>query len=146
MTTQPINELSHDLIGAAIEVHRELGPGLLESVYESAFVRELSLREISHARQVSMPVAYKVERMELGFRMDVVADSRVVVELKAVEKLLPIHATQLLTYLRLGGYPLGLLINFNVRKLTEGIERVSNSAPNLSASSAPSALKEKPSP
>lgn len=141
MNLQPINELSHDLSGAAIEVHRALGPGLLESVYESALARELTLRKIPYSRQVGMPVAYKGELMDLGFRLDLVADNRVVIELKAVEKLLPIHSAQLLTYLRLGRYSLGLLINFNVRKLTDGIERVSNSAPSLSAPSAGSAFQ-----
>jgi GxxExxY protein len=142
MSPKPINDLSHDLIGAAIEVHRELGPGLLESAYEGAYAHELTLRGIAHVRQIPMPVLYKGVQIETGYRLDVVADSRVVVELKAVEQLLPIHSAQLLTYLRLGNYALGLLINFNVRKLTDGLERVSNSAPNLSAPSASSAFQK----
>jgi GxxExxY protein len=141
MSTKQINDLSHGLIGAAIEVHRELGPGLLESAYEGAYSHELSLRSIPHVRQKFMPVIYKGILIETGYRIDILAEDRVVVELKAVEKLLPIHSAQLITYLRLGQYPLGLLMNFNVLKLVDGIERVSNNAPNLSASSAPSAFQ-----
>ena len=133
---QAINDLSHAVIGAAIEVHREFGPGLLESAYEGALCRELTLRGIPHARQVMMPVVYKGEAIDTGYRVDILIDQRLALELKAVEKLLPVHAVQLLTYLRLGNFFLGLLINFNVRKLVDGIERVSNSAPNLSADSA----------
>ncbi len=136
MSPQPINDLSHELIGAAIEVHRELGPGLLESAYEGAYSHELTLRRIPHVRQKIMPVLYKGVEIETGYRIDVLVDNRLVVEIKAVEKVLQIHGTQLLTYLRLGRFPLGLLINFNVGKLVEGVERVSNAAPNLSALSA----------
>ena len=141
MNIKPLNELSHELIGAAIEVHRELGPGLLESAYEAAFSHELTLRNIPHVRQQLMPIRYKGITIETGYRIDVLAENRVVVEFKALEKLLPIHGAQLRTYLRLGHYPLGLLMNFNVQKLVDGIERVSNNAANLSASSAISALK-----
>lgn len=143
MNPSPVNDLSHALIGAAIEVHRELGPGLLESAYEAAFCHELTLRGIPQERQKTMPVVYKGVAIDAGYGMDVVADGRLLVELKAVEALLPIHSAQLLTYLRLSRRPLGLLINFNVHKLTDGIERVSNNAPNLSASSAPSAFQPK---
>ena len=136
-----INDLSHAVIGAAIDVHRELGPGLLESAYEGAFSHELFLREILHARQVSLPVVYKSRIIETGYRIELLIDNRLVVELKALEKLLAVHSTQVLTYLRLGNFPLGLLINFNVRRLVEGIERVTNAAPNLSASSASSAFE-----
>lgn len=141
MNTKPINDLSHDLIGAAIEVHRELGPGLLESAYEGAYSHELTLRQIPHVRQKQMPVTYKGILIDAGYRIDILAEERVVVELKAVEKLMPIHSAQLMTYLRLGKYPLGLLMNFNVLKLVDGIERVSNNAPNLSAPSASSAFQ-----
>jgi GxxExxY protein len=144
MSPQLINDLSHALIGAAIEVHRELGPGLLESAYEGAYSRELALQNISHVRQKAMPVFYKGVEIETGYRIDVLADDRLVVEIKAVEKILPIHGTQLLTYLRLGKFRLGLLINFNVRMLVEGIERVSNNAPNLSAPSVSSAFQNPP--
>lgn len=136
-----INELSRALIGAAIAVHRELGPGLLESAYEAAYSHELKLRGIAHVCQKSIPIMFKGVPIESGYRIDLLAEDRVVVELKAVEKLIPLFSTQVLTYLRLGGYSLGLLINFNVRRLTDGIERISNHAPNLSAPSAPSALK-----
>ena len=136
MSTKPINDLSHELIGAAIEVHRELGPRLLESAYEGAYAHELTLRQIPPVRQKVMPVTYKGVLIDAGYRIDILAEDRVVVELKAVEKLIPIHSAQLMTYLRLGKYPLGLLMNFNVLKLIDGIERVSNNAPNLSASSA----------
>ena len=142
MNPKPINELSHDLIGAAIEVHRELGPGLLESAYEGAYCHELTLLKIPHIRQKLMPVFYKGIVIETGYRIDVLADERIIIELKSVEKLIPIFSAQLLTHLRLAKLPLGLLINFNVRKLVEGIERVSNNAPDLSAVSATSALKK----
>lgn len=136
MSTKPINDLSHELIGAAIEVHRELGPGLLEPAYEGAYSHELTLRRIPHVRQKLTPVTYKGVLIDAGYRIDILAEDRVVVELKAVEKLMSIHSAQLMTYLRLGKYPLGLLMNFNVLKLIDGIERVSNNAPNLSAPSA----------
>ncbi len=132
MNPTSINDLSHELIGAAIEVHRLLGPGLLESAYEGAYAHELTLRGIPHERQKLMPVHYKGMAIDAGYRIDIIADQRVVVELKAVEKLLPIHSAQLLTYLRLGSFPLGLLLNFHTLKLVDGIERVSNLAPNLS--------------
>jgi len=141
MNSNSINDLSHELIGAAIEVHRELGPGLLESAYEGAYSHELYLRGIPHVQQKTMPVHYKEVVIETGYRIDILADDRVVVELKALGQLLPIHGAQLLTYLRLGKFPLALLINFNVAKLVDGVERVSNRAPDLSASSAASALK-----
>ena len=127
-----LNELSHELIGAAIEVHRELGPGLLESAYEGAYSHELTLRKISHIRQKLMPVYYKGITIETGYRIDVIADERIIIELKSVEKLTPLFSAQLLTYLRLAHLSLGLLINFNTPKLVDGIERVSNNAPDLS--------------
>lgn len=136
MSPQSINDLSHELIGAAVEVHRALGPGLLESAYEGAYAHELTLRGLAHRRQVLMPIHYKDAVIETGYRIDVLVEDRVVVEMKAAEKLLPIHSAQLLTYLRLGNFSLGLLINFNVQKLVDGVERVSNHAPNLSADAA----------
>ena len=141
MTQKSINDLSHEIIGAAIEVHRELGPGLLESAYEGAFSHELTLRHIPHVRQLAMPIIYKGVTIDTAYRIDILVEDRLAIELKAVEKILPIDGTQLLTYLRLGRFPLGLLINFNVRKLIEGVERVSNHAPSLSATSAPSAFQ-----
>jgi len=112
-----INELTYELNGAAMEVHRELGPGLLESVYESALCRELTLRKIPFARQIEIAVVYKGTLLDCGFRADIVADSRVILELKSVDKLLPIHEAQLINYLKLAHLQIGLLINFNVRRL-----------------------------
>jgi GxxExxY protein len=132
-----VNDLSHALIGAAIEVHRELGPGLLESAYEAAFSHELALRGIAHIRQGHLPLRFKGVPIEPGYRVDILAEDQVVIELKAVEKLSPIHSIQVLTYLRLGHYPLGLLINFNCPRLVDGIERIANHAPDLSASPRP---------
>jgi GxxExxY protein len=141
LNQKSLNDLSHELIGAAIEVHRELGPGLLESAYEGAYAHELTLRRIPHVRQHPMPITYKGVIIDTAYRIDILVENRLAVELKAAEKILPLHGTQLLTYLRLGRFPLGLLINFNVRKLTEGLERVSNHAPDLSAPSAGSAFQ-----
>lgn len=118
-----INELSELVIGAAIEVHRTIGPGLLESAYGQCLCRELHLRKIPFACQLSLPVSYKGIALDCGYKVDLVVDERIVVELKAVEKILPIHEAQLLTYLRLGGWELGLLLNFNVAVLKDGIRR-----------------------
>jgi GxxExxY protein len=118
--------LSHGIIGAAIEVHRLLGPGLLESVYEAALCRELSLRNMLFERQVPLPVKYKGEILDCAVKMDLVVERSVIVEVKAVEKVIPIHRAQLLTYLRLQRLWLGLLINFHVEVLRDGIRRVLN--------------------
>jgi GxxExxY protein len=118
------NALSREVIGAAIEVHRHLGPGLLESAYEVALRRELELREIPHQFQVPLPVEYKGVPLDCAYRLDVVVGGILVVELKSVDKLEPIHTAQLLTYLRLSNLWLGLLINFNVPVLREGVRRV----------------------
>ena len=118
-----INRITETIIGAAIEVHRALGPGLLESAYEECLCRELSLRGIPFERQRSLPVEYKGLRLDCGYRLDLLVADTVVVEIKAVESLLPIHEAQLLTYLRLGGWKVGLLINFNVAVLRQGIRR-----------------------
>jgi GxxExxY protein len=117
---------SHQVIGAAIEVHRFLGPGLLESVYEVALCRELLLREVAFERQVSVPVHYKGESLNCQVKLDLLVAENVIVEVKAVEKLLSVHRAQLLTYLRLQDLWLGLLINFNVEVLREGVRRVFN--------------------
>ncbi len=119
-----INELSYAVIGAAMEVHRQLGPGLLESAYEVCLCHELSLRGIPFEQQKPLPVVYKGLRLDAGYRVDVLVDKCIVLELKAVEAVHPIHVAQLLTYLKLGGWPLGLLINFNVSVLKEGIQRL----------------------
>jgi GxxExxY protein len=117
------NQLTEQVIGAAIEVHRVLGPGLLESVYQRCLCHELKLRGIAHESQVKLPVMYKGLSLDCELYMDVVVAEKLVVELKAVDKLLPVHEAQLLTYLRLSGIGLGLLINFNVALLKEGIKR-----------------------
>ena len=119
-----INELSSAILGAAIEVHRVLGPGLLESAYEHCLAREFSLRNIPFEQQKSLPVHYKGTRLDCGYRLDFVVSDTVVVEVKAIDALLPIHQAQLLSYLKLGGWKLGLLINFHVPLLREGIKRV----------------------
>ncbi len=118
-----VNEITGAIIGAAIEVHRHLGPGLLESAYEECLCRELSLREIPFERQKPLPLEYKGLRLECGYRLDLLVGSLVVVEVKAVEEILPVHEAQLLTYMRLGRWPIGLLINFNVPVLKQGIRR-----------------------
>ena len=119
-----INDLSSAIIGAAIEVHRALGPGLLESAYEQCLAREFSLRNIPFEQQKSLPVLYKGTRLDCGYRLDFLVADMVVVEVKAIDGLLPIHQAQLLSYLKLGGWKLGLLINFHVPLLREGIKRV----------------------
>jgi GxxExxY protein len=115
--------LSEQIIGAAIEVHRQTGPGLLESSYQVCFCRELELRGIPFRAQVELPIVYKGVRLECGYRIDVIVADRIVVELKAVEKLLPVHEAQLINNLRLSGYRVGFLINFNVPVLKDGIVR-----------------------
>jgi GxxExxY protein len=116
--------LTEAVIGAAIEVHRVLGPGLLESVYERCLCYELKLRGIEHQRQVALPVVYKDVPIDAELYMDVVVQHQLVLELKAVDALHPIHEAQLLTYLKLSGIHRGLLLNFNVRLLKEGIKRL----------------------
>ena len=118
-----LNELTYQIIGAAIEVHRMLGPGLLESSYRECLCRELLLRGIDFRREYGLPLQYKGIQLDYGYRIDILVADLVVVEIKAVEKLAPVHEAQLLTYLRLGGWKVGLLINFNVVVLKEGICR-----------------------
>jgi GxxExxY protein len=118
------NRLSGQIIGAAIEVHRHLGPGLLESAYEECLAYELLQRSIPFERQRSVSVQYKDVRLDCGFRVDLLVSRLVVVELKAVDKLMPIHRAQVLTYLKLTGCKLGLLLNFNVPVMREGIKRL----------------------
>jgi GxxExxY protein len=136
----PLNELTYELNGAAIEVHRELGPGLLESSYEAAYAHELTLRGIPFVRQKPVAIIYKGIEIECGYRLDILADERVVVELKSVETILPIHEAQLLTYLKLSGLCVGLLMNFNTRVMKDGIRRFVNRLDDLSANSAISAV------
>ena len=111
------------IIGAAIEVHRQLGPGLLESAYEECLCHELRLRGLDFTRQVDLPVLCKGLKLDCGYKIDLVVQNEVVLELKSVEKLLPVHEAQLLTYLRLANKRVGLLINFNAPLLTQGIIR-----------------------
>ncbi len=119
----PRDPLTDRIIGCAIEVHRSLGPGLLESAYEECLCYELAQSGVAFRRQVPLPVLYKEVKLDCGYRMDVVAEDRVVVELKTVERLAPVHDAQIITYLRLSGYPVGLLMNFNVPVLRNGIKR-----------------------
>lgn len=118
-----INRFSHEVIGAAIEVHRELGPGLLESAYRECLAREFTLREIQFEREKPIRLEYKGIVLEAGYRLDFLVAECLVVELKAIEALAPVDDAQLITYLRLGGWRLGLLINFNVPVLKSGIHR-----------------------
>jgi GxxExxY protein len=117
------NEITHSVIGAAIEVHRALGPGLLESVYQRCLARELDSRGIPFQFERPISLEYKGLHLECGYRLDLLIANRVAVEVRSVEALAPIHEAQLLTYLRLGGWQVGLLINFNVVVLKDGIRR-----------------------
>ena len=117
------NEISHEIIGAAIEVHRLLGPGLLESAYEECLSKELGLRNLQIQRQKPVPVVYKDVKLECGYRLDLLVENSVIVEIKSIETFAPIHEAIMLTYLRLSGHRLGLLINFNVNVLKEDIKR-----------------------
>jgi GxxExxY protein len=117
---------THAVVGAAIEVHRRLGPGLLESTYETCLCRELSLRTISYQRQVPLPVGYRGLELDCGYRIDLIVEGSVIIEVKSVRKVLPIHRAQVLTYLKLTGIRVALLINFNVEVLRTGLYRIVN--------------------
>jgi len=121
-----INKLSSRIIGAAIEVHKALGPGLLESTYEECICHELSIGGLSLERQKPLAVRYKGINLDCGYRLDVVVEDAIILELKSCEKIEPIHKAQLLTYLKLSGFKLGLLLNFNVTLMREGIVRIVN--------------------
>ena len=116
-------ELTREIIGAAIEVHRHLGPGLLESAYEECLCHELACRKIKFRRQLDVPVRYKGVSLDCGYKIDILVEEKIVLELKAVEATLPVHEAQLLTYLRLGEKRLGFLMNFHVSRMTAGIKR-----------------------
>ena len=120
----PSRELSHCVLGAAFEVHRALGPGLLERIYEACLHHELAKRGLCVQRQVQLPIVYDGVQIDDGLRLDLVVEAQVILEIKAVENVLPVHQAQVLSYLRLSGYRLGLLINFNVERLKSGIHRV----------------------
>jgi GxxExxY protein len=117
------NEITHQIIGAAMEVHKRLGPGLLESAYEECLSHELRLRNLKVDRQLGVPVVYREVKLDCGYRLDLLVEGRIVVELKSIEGLAPIHEAIILTYLRLSGHKIGLLINFNVTVLKDGVRR-----------------------
>lgn len=117
-------KLSHQVIGAIIEVHKMLGPGLLESAYEACLCHELSLRGLQFVRQQPLPVMYKGLSLDCGYRLDIVVEDKIVLELKSVHELHPIHEAQLLTYLKLSGYRLGFLINFNCERIIDSMKRI----------------------
>jgi GxxExxY protein len=123
------NEISFQIIGAALKLHKILGPGLFESVYEAALAYDLKEMGLKVETQLPVPLQYKEIKMEHGFRMDMLVENKVVVEIKSVERLIPIHFTQTLTYLRLTDRKLGLLINFNSVLLRDGVQRVVNQLP-----------------
>ena len=118
------NDLSYQIIGAAIDLHKSIGPGLLESVYENALAHDLRALGLQAAQQVPMPFVYKDVQMNVGYRLDLLIENRIIIEVKSVEALAPVHFAQTLTYLKLSEKKLGLLINFNTRVLKDGIHRV----------------------
>lgn len=120
------NEIGREVVDAAVQVHRELGPGLLESVYEVVLAKEIETRGLHVERQIAVPILYKGLRFEEGFRADIVVDNKVILELKSVEQISKVHAKQLFTYLKLKGLKLGFVLNFGANLMKEGIERVVN--------------------
>ncbi|MEO8498500.1 MAG: GxxExxY protein [Planctomycetota bacterium] len=121
-----INEITGQIVDAAMKVHTKLGPGLLESAYEACLVYELRKRGLQVANQVALPITYEDVQLDVGYRLDLLVESQVIVELKAVEKLISLYDAQLLSYLKLSGNKIGLLINFNVVRLKDGIKRLAN--------------------
>lgn len=119
-----VNKTTEAIIGAAIEVHRHLGPGLLESAYEECLCEELSLGGLPYKRQITLPVTYKGKKLEVGYRIDILVNKEVVVELKTVDAILPIHEAQTLTYMRLGGWKVGLILNFYVPLMKNSVKRL----------------------
>jgi GxxExxY protein len=139
-----LDRVTEAIIGAAIEVHRQLGPGLMESAYEECLCYELGSSGIGFERQVQLPILYKGIKLDCGYKMDLLVEDAVVVELKTVERLLPVHSAQLLTYLKLSGKRVGLLLNFNEAVLKKGIKRLVNhyaATAGIARSSAPSAAE-----
>ncbi|QQS52122.1 MAG: GxxExxY protein [Bacteroidota bacterium] len=120
------NEISYKVIGAAIEIHKSIGPGLLESAYENALAYDLKELGFDVKQQVSLPFIYKEVKQDVGYRIDLLVNNKLIIEIKAVEVIAPVHYAQLLTYLKLSGYKLGLLINFNSKTLRDSIHRVVN--------------------
>lgn len=131
-----LDQISRRIIGAAIEVHRHLGPGLLESAYQSCLAFELKQRGLRTEEQKALPVTYKEVKLDCGYRLDIVVEDEIIVEIKAVETLLPIHEAQLLSYLRISHKKVGLLMNFHVPVLTKGLKRIVNEFPDARASKA----------
>jgi len=129
LENESLDEISRRVIGAAIEVHRHLGPGLLESAYESCLVFELKRLGLKLEEQKPLPVIYKDVKLDCGYRLDLVVEDKIIIEIKAVEKLLPIHEAQLLSYLRLANKRVGLLMNFHVAVLKNGLKRIVNEFP-----------------
>jgi GxxExxY protein len=132
--TQRVNEVTEKVIGACIDIHRQLGPGLLESAYEECLCYDLSTLGLAFERQKDLPVEYKSVRLACGYKIDIIVEGLLVVELKAVERFLPIHQAQLLTYLKLSSLSVGLLINFNVPVLKQGLKRIVHNFSDTSAS------------
>lgn len=124
MNHAELNALTGAIVGAAIDVHKALGPGLLESAYEACLVYELTERGLAVEQQKPLPLVYKTVRLDCGYRLDLLVEKAVIVEIKAVDELAPIHTAQMLSYLRLSGCPVGLLINFNIEVLKHGIRRI----------------------
>lgn len=126
MTRETLNDLATQIIGAAIDVHKELGPGLLESVYEHCLLEELALRGIEAKSQVAVPIIYKGKRLEKKFIIDILVENEIIIELKCVEETHPVHEVQLVTYMKLSNKRLGYLMNFNVTQMVKGIKRKVN--------------------
>ena len=129
-----LDQITRRIIGAAIEVHKALGPGLLESAYQACLAFELRERGLKVQEQAQLPVVYKTVHLDCGYRMDLVVENLIVVEIKAVEQLAPIHQAQLLSYLRISGKCVGLLINFHARILKQGLKRIVNEFPDSAVS------------
>jgi len=125
-TAESYNALTSKIIAAGIEVHRRLGPGLLESAYEACLVYELRKRGLKALSQVGLPVIYDEVKLDVGYRIDILVEDSVIIELKAVEKVISLHEAQLISYLKLSGKKVGLLLNFNVTRLKDGITRLAN--------------------
>ena len=128
---EEMNRITEAVIQAAMEVHRALGPGLLESAYEACLAFELAQRGLKVEQQKPLPVVYKEVRLDCGYRLDLLVEEKVIVEIKAIDQLLPVHYAQLLSYLKLSGCRVGLLINFNVKVLKNGIHRLVNNFPDI---------------
>jgi len=126
MTNVELNRLSKEILDASIEVHREMGPGLLESVYEECLLEELKLRNIKATNQVELPLIYKGKKLKKEFRLDVLVENEIIIELKTVDSIIPVHEAQIISYLRLSDKKLGFIVNFNVALLKQGFKRFVN--------------------